>query len=158
MTDDLIQKFSRRITQANKTELTVILYEMTIVYVQDAKMALLSQNIEQYRKEIKRAKRCMEELLNSLHIEYAIARNIMQLYRYVNRELQKADVWCTEESLDHVLLVIQNLHDAYIEISKKDTSDAIMSNTQSIYAGFTYNKNNLNENLMNNTANRGFLV
>ncbi len=158
MTDDLKQKFTLRITQANKTELTVILYEMTMVYVKDAKVALLTHDIAEFRKEIKRARRCMEELLSSLHIEYAIARHMMQLYLYVNRELAKADVWCVEEPLDHALLVIQNLHDAYIEISKKDTSEPIMSNIQSVYAGLTYGKNNLNENLVNNTANRGFLV
>lgn len=158
MTDDLKQRFTLRITQANKTELAVILYEMTMVYVKDAKKALLTQNIEEFRKEIKRARRCMEELLSSLHIEYAIARHMMQLYLYVNRELAKADVRCTEEPLEHVLLVIQNLYDAYIEISKKDTSKPIMSNTQSVYAGLTYGKNNLNENLMDNTTNRGFLI
>ena len=158
MTDDLKQRFTLRITQANKTELVVILYEMTMVYVKDAKEALLIDDVEKFRKEIKRARRCVDELISSLHITYPIARHVMQLYLYVNRELAKADVRCTREPLEHVLLVIQNLYDAYIEISKQDTSEPIMTNTQSVYAGLTYGKNNLNENLMDNTTNRGFLV
>lgn len=158
MTDDFKQRFTLRITQANKTELIVILYEMTMLYVKDAKEALAIGDIEKFRKEIKRARRCVEELLSSLHIEYAIARHMMQLYLYVNRELAKADLRCTEEPLEHILIVIQNLYEAYLEISKQDTSKPIMSNTQSVYAGLTYGKNNLNENLMDNTTNRGFLV
>lgn len=158
MTDDLKQRFTFRITQANKTELIVILYEMTRTYVEDAKEALAIQDVEKFRKEIKRAKRCVEELMVSLHTEYVIARHIMQLYLYMNRELAKADARCTEKPLEHVLLVIKNLHEAYLEISKQDTSEPIMSNTQSVYAGLTYGKNDLNENLMDNITNRGFLV
>ena len=40
MTDDLKQAFTLRISQANKSQMVVILYEMLLAYVQDAEVAI----------------------------------------------------------------------------------------------------------------------
>ena len=40
MTKELKQQYTLRITQANKSALVVILYEMTITYLEDAMKAL----------------------------------------------------------------------------------------------------------------------
>ena len=39
MTTEKKQMFTRRITQANKTQLTVIVYEMLLAYLEDARAA-----------------------------------------------------------------------------------------------------------------------
>jgi len=158
MTQESIQKYKLRITEANKTELIVILYEMLMDYVRDAIEANKENNREQFRKEIKRARGCVLELMESLHLEYEIAKNYLKIYSYMNRELAMADARNTVEPLEEIMKLTIPLHEAYSEVSKQDTSLPVMANTQSIYAGLTYGKNNLNENLMDQTTNRGFLV
>ena len=39
MTKELKQEYTRKITQANKTQLITILYEMLMLYVEEAKAA-----------------------------------------------------------------------------------------------------------------------
>ncbi|MDD3205124.1 MAG: flagellar protein FliS [Lachnospiraceae bacterium] len=158
MTSELKQKYTLRITQANKTEMIVILYDMLLDYIKDAKAVLELDNKEQFHKEIKHARGCVEELIASLNLEYELARNYLQLYSYVNRELASADAGNHIKALENAQMVISELKEAYVEISKQDTSPAVMSNTQSVYAGLTYGKTDLKEDLMNHSGNRGFLV
>lgn len=158
MTNEAIQKYKFRITEANKTELIVILYEMFLDYINDAITALEKEDRDVFRKEIKRARGCIEELIMSLHLEYDLAKCYLKLYTYINRELASAEVRNTREPLDEVSNMIKELHEAYVQVSKQDSSLPVMANTQSVYAGLTYGKNTLNENLMDHTTNRGFLV
>lgn len=158
MTQELIQQYKLRIIEANKTELIVILYEMLMDYGKDAIEANKRNDREEFRKEIKRARACLLELMESLHLEYDLARNYLKIYSYINRELAMADARNIVEPLEEIIRLITILHEAYCEVSKQDTSLPVMANTQSVYAGLTYGKNNLNENLMDQTTNRGFLV
>ena len=54
--------------------------------------------------------------------------------------------------------VISRLHDAYETISAEDDSAPLMANTQTVYAGLTYGKNRLAENLTDEGSSRGFRV
>ena len=45
MTRELKQEYTRKITQANKTQLITILYEMLMIYVEEAKEAHAKEEI-----------------------------------------------------------------------------------------------------------------
>ena len=45
MTDEKKQEFTLRITSANKTELVEILYEMLLVYIDDANDAIVKKDL-----------------------------------------------------------------------------------------------------------------
>ena len=87
-----------------------------------------------------------------------MAMNFMQLYLYVNRELARAEVRNVIEPLDNVDKIIKELHGAYEQIGAMDTSGPVMANVQTVYAGLTYGKNNLIENLADQGVDRGFRV
>ena len=53
---------------------------------------------------------------------------------------------------------MQQLHDAYADISAKDTRGQVMVNAQTVYAGLTYGRNALNENLTDQGNRRGFRI
>jgi flagellar protein FliS len=57
-----------------------------------------------------------------------------------------------------VLKNFRNLHDAYAELEKEDTSDKLMGNTQKVYAGLTYGKYSLNEDVTAVSYNRGLMA
>lgn len=158
MTKEQKQEFTFRITQANKTGLIVILYEMVLVYIEEAQNAGKENNKEQYKESISKIRGCVNELVASLHLEYELGRNLMQLYLYINRELVKAERSEDTIHLDHIKGIIEKLHASYVELAKKDTSKAIMDNVENVYAGLTYSKNTLSENLVNQSTNRGFMV
>lgn len=158
MTKELKQEFTLRITQANKTQLITILYEMILLYLVEAKEAFTADDRPEYKNAIHKIRRCMDELITSLHIEYAIAKNLLQLYLYINRELVQASMHYGLENLEHVETIIKRLHTAWKQIEPQDMSDPVMGNTQTVYAGLTYGRNTLTENMSNINENRGFCV
>lgn len=156
MTKELKQQLTLKISQANKTQLIIILYEMVLLYTEESRQAWHAGDRSAFREAIRKTRGCMNELMSSLHFEYEPAWNLLQLYLYINRELARADVHHETESLDHIDLIIKKLHDAYQSISKQDASEPLMANAQAVYAGLTYGKRALTESLTNQGIDRGF--
>lgn len=158
MTKELKQEYTLRITQANKTQLITILYEMVLLYVDEAQEALDAGEKMEYKSAIRKIRGCIDELTASLNLDYELAHNLLQLYLYISRELVKASTHYETENLEHVRLIIGELHKAYQAIEDQDTSGPVMGNTQTVYAGLTYGRNTLTENIADSVTNRGFCV
>lgn len=152
------KEFTLRISQANKTQMIVILYEMFLVYVKDGIEAHQKENRQNFRESIRKARGCLTELINSLNLENDLSIPLLQLYLYANKELARADVCNKTEPLENINIVINGLHEAYIKVVFHDTSKPVMENTQAVYAGLTYGKNDLQENLYDQGRDRGFLA
>lgn len=158
MTKECKQQFTLRITQANKTEMIVILYEMILEYIEDAIHELEAQDRREFIEAIRRIRGCIKELMNSLNLQYEPAPALLQLYIYCNRELVLADIRNQAAPLYHVQEIIQKLHDAYTELAKQDKSESVMQNSQTVYAGLTYGKNRLAKDMADQGVNRGLRV
>lgn len=152
------QEFTLRITRANKTQMIVILYDMTLVYLEDSLEAFENNDYAAYKWNIERAKDCIDELLNSLHMEYEIAGVLKGLYFFYKRELTSAAIKKDREKVIPVMEMIQELKESYEKIETQDTSAPIMENVQTVYAGLTYGKDSLNVNLSDQGTHRGFCV
>ena len=152
------QEFILRITQSNKTQLVVVLYDMTLAYLEDSIEEFQQGDYETYRWNIERAKDCIDELLNSLHMEYEIAGVLKGLYFFYKRELTTAGVKKEKEKILPVIEMIKELKESFEQVALKDTSAPVMENTQTVYAGLTYGKGSLNVNLADQGTNRGFCV
>lgn len=158
MTKELKQEYTLRITQANSTQLITILYEMILLYLDEAKGALEAGKKAEYRNAIRKIRGCMNELTESLNLEYEIAHNLLQLYLYINRELVNASMHYDIENLAHVEAVVKPLKEAYSKIEMQNLAGPVMANTQTVYAGLTYGRDNLTENITDPAANRGFFA
>lgn len=156
MTKECKQQFTLRITQANKTEMIVILYEMLLVYLKDAEEALERNQIAEFREALRKVRGCLGELVSSLNMDYSLAARLLSLYLYCNRELMRADIHKEREPLCHVHSVVEKLRDSYKELAKQDTSEPVMKNSQTVYAGLTYGRNSLSEDMADQGTNRGF--
>lgn len=157
MTREDKQQFTLRISQANSTELTVILYEMLLCYLQDAMAAVGGGGLELH-EAARRARGCLNELLNSLHMEYELARELRRLYLFCIRRLALGEARKDAEILGEIERVIRPLHDAYQSIAPQNTEGSVMNNSQAVYAGLTYGREALAENMADQGANRGMLV
>ena len=152
------QEFTLRITRANKTQLVVILYDMVLVYLEDSLEAIENKNYKEYKWNIERAKDCIDELLNSLHMEYEIAGVLKSLYFFFKRELTTAAIQSKKELVQQVMEMIKELKVSYEQVAARDTSAPVMQNAQTVYAGLTYGKDSLNVSLSDQGTNRGFRI
>lgn len=162
------QQFTLRITQANSTQLVVILYEMLLCYLEDAREALqpkedvtqgnAPKGQEEFREAIRKARGCLNELVSSLHMEYEPAPALMQLYMFCIRRLAAGEQRCDMGPLDEVKRVVEPLRDAYEQLAAHNSAGPVMRNSQTVYAGLTYGRNTLTENMADQGTNRGMLV
>lgn len=158
MTNELKQAYTLRISQANKTGLVVILYELFLEYAKEAHESLQAGDRLALKESLGRARGCVNELMESLHPEYEVAGNLLQLYLYVYRELLKCELRKDGVHIENALKVMIPLKEAYATISKEDKSEAVMSNAQTVIAGLTYGRNDVNESMADQGASRGFYV
>lgn len=157
MTNECKQQFTLRITQANSTELVVILYEMMLSYLDDAEQALKEGNEDGLVQSIRKSRGCLNELEQSLNMEYGIAGNLLQLYYYCAKRLVHAQAH-EAEAFDEIRRVIRPLHDVYEELAAQNPAGPVMGNSQAVYAGLTYGRNTLTENMADQGSNRGMRV
>ena len=157
MTNEKKQEFTLRITSANKTELVEILYEMLLVYIDDANDAIVKKDLNETHDAIRKARGVLRELMESSVVTDELAGNFLSLYAYVNKELLLAEIRKDVSIFSDIKKIIEPLRDVYVEISKKDSSEPIMENTQKVVAGMTYSRNDVNESL-DDQSNRGFYV
>ncbi len=159
MTKEAIQSFTARITQASRSELVVILYEMTIAKIEEAEKLYAENNLSDFDKELKGAQRYVNELMAALDYRYAISYDLLNLYLYTNRHIITAILKRNPDALQNAKEILNKLLTGFEEISKKDTSGPVMKNTQQLYAGLTYGKGTLNETYIDSSnKNRGFIV
>ena len=155
MTKECKQQFTLRITQANSTQMIVILYEMVLCYLEEAEAA---QDKEARCEAVRKARGCVNELLQSLHLEYEPAPSLRQLYLFCIRRLAACEARGDMQAIEDIKKVIQPLHDAYAQIEKLNDRGPVMNNPQAVYAGLTYGRNTLTENMADQGTNRGMLV
>jgi len=155
MTSEKKQEYTLKITQANKTQLIVILYEMALTYLKDAKKAHAIGDKTAFRIAAGRAQACLNELMVSLHFEYALAIRLLELYIFINKELARACARTNVGHLDNAIKIITELLAAYRKLSPSDNSAPVMENAQIVYSGLTYDRGSTLECLSHH-QNRGY--
>jgi len=158
MTSEKRKDFARRISQANKTELVAVTYDIIIENIDCSINSLEEGNIPEYRAELKSAQRMLGELMRSLDFKYPISKYLLNIYEYVQRKLVASDVSGEDRGLGEIRGILSRLGGAFAKIAGQDNSGSVMENTQQIYAGLTYGKGVLNEADMGAGTNRGFLA
>lgn len=159
MKKELVQEYTLRITQASRSELIVIMYEIILNDLASARESYEKQDMQTYDRELLHAGRFLSELMGSLDYSVPLSYRLMSLYIFTNKELTTARIKKNPELLDGVEDVMEKLMAAFHKVSEEDTSGPVMQNTQQIYAGLTYGRGTLNEMYVNgNEARRGFVV
>ena len=157
MKEESIKAYSRRVTQANRSELIVIMYDIILEDIQDARELLASGDPASFQKSLAHAVRFVSALMVALDISYPVSKNLMRLYIYVNRCLNHARIQRKDTELDAAEKVLRGLYTAFEGVAQQDHSLPVMEHTQKLYAGLTYGRGVLNETLVSpDEENRGF--
>ena len=96
--------------------------------------------------------------MNSLNFKYEPAPALLSLCGYCLRKLTAAELKRSEEPLGEAEKVIIPLKNAFQQIAGKNSAGPVMNNSQTVYAGLTYGRNTLTENMADQGANRGMLA
>ncbi len=158
MTKDKIKDYTLRVTNANKSEMIVILYDIALTYADDARKALESGEKEGFRAEVGHIKSVIRELMDSVNTATETGMNLLRLYIFCNGELTKAFIEPDMEPVYHVSGILSKLREAWETVSMQDESGPVMTNAEKVYSGFTYGRNSMSNDISNADSNRGYLA
>ena len=102
MTSEEKRQFTARISQANKSELVVILFEMFDYCIEQAEDGFKTEDLQKADSYLKSAKGCVSELRGSLDMGYEISHNLYSIYTYVNRQLTASIIKRKPVNIDSV--------------------------------------------------------
>ena len=140
MKKEQIVDFTRRISQANRSGLVVVMYDIFFTYLDDARAAYDAADWDAYKEALRRAQRAIDELISALNFSYDMAKNLYSIY-----------VFCRDS-------IAKSLYKRDLADAEQDHSEPLMKNTQQVYAGYTYGRDNLVETCQDSDSSRGFLV
>lgn len=157
MEKEKLNAYAARVSQANRSELVVIMYEAFLDSVKEGDAQMKQGDMPACRREIERARGLLTELMGSLDFQYEISFYLRRLYIYSYHELCQGMALRDSERFAHATHVMERLLSSFREVAKQDTSEAVMKNVQQIYAGLTYGRGSLNETIGDDIGkNRGF--
>lgn len=145
MTKEQKQDFTRRITQANRSGLVLIKYEMLFVYIEDIQKAFQKKDQRELTNYVHYADAILKSFQETLDFQYELAGQLFALYDFHRRQLAKVLVRHSLKELEESTKMLQQMYQAFAASAKQDTSQPLMQNAQQVYAGYTYGKNHLNE-------------
>ena len=157
MQKEQIQEFTSKITMSNRTGLTVVTYEILFTYLADVKCALKEERYDDYKQAIRQAQKCISELMVTLDFSYDLATELYRIYSYGKELLAKAMYKRGEAEIVECENLMRMLYTSFVEVAKTDKSAPLMKNTEQVYAGYTYGRNDVNSSSDVNPS-RGFFV
>lgn len=111
---DMYQK--NKVMTASPAELTLMLYEGAIKFINVAIMGIDQKNIEKAHNNIVKATRIIEEFRNSLDFKYPVAKDFDVVYEYILRRLVEANVNKDKEILEECLTHLRSMRDTWKEV------------------------------------------
>lgn len=139
------QEFSARITQANRSELLVIVYEIVQEELTEALAEFEKQELQKFDISLQNAQKFLNELMGTLNYEYEISYQLLSIYRFVNKIIIEARIKRQDKDIEVCIRLLEKLRHAYAEVASKDQAGPMMSNVQKLYSGLTYGKGALSE-------------
>lgn len=156
MNKEDVMGYTNRVVHANKSELIVILYDIVLQDVQEARDNLTITEISEFQKCCDHSLKAINELMVSLDFQYEISEQLFQLYTYVKGLIAKVKTKKEDILLVEAYNIMEKLRSSFVQVASQDKSEAVMQNTEQVYAGLTYSKGNLNESLLEDASKRGF--
>lgn len=144
-----------QIANATPGQLICITYQLILEQIGIAKKSK-GKDEKAHKKAVERAQKFLRELMDALDFQHEISLQLMELYLYVNKLLIQSMIKEDEEPLAEAEKILHTLLSGWEEVAQQEEGkEAVMQNTQQVYAGLTYGKGNLNESVVGN-QNRGF--
>ncbi|RDU35899.1 flagellar export chaperone FliS [Neobacillus piezotolerans] len=111
-----------QVTTARPEELTLMLYNGGIKFLQQAKAAIDKKDIAKAHSHITRVQDIVTELMVTLNMDYEISKTILPLYEYMKRRLIEANMAKDSEILNEIEGMFQELRTTWAQAMKQAKS------------------------------------
>lgn len=138
------------IANASRGELLCITYELLLEQID---LATKSANLEERKKSIQKAIKIIHMLVGDLDLTIELSHELFRIYVYVQGLLINAK---EDDKLQEAYRLIYKIYEGYKKVLEEEESKTpSIANAETVYAGFTYGKQSVNEFTMAD-QNRGF--
>ena len=109
-----------QVQTASPEKLLIMLYDGAIQFLNKAKVGIVNKNIEETHNNIIGAQRIISEFMNTLDLNVGgdVARNLYNLYEYLNHRLVQANMKKDETMVDEVIVHLKDLKQTWEEAIK----------------------------------------
>lgn len=107
-----------QVMTASPAELTLMLYDGAIKFVNIAHDAIDKKEIEKANVNIQKASNIIEELQSTLNKKYAVAEDFDNVYKYIRDRLLWANMRKDNEILDEAKDAISQMRDTWKEVMR----------------------------------------
>jgi len=115
------------VTTASAGELTIMLYNGCLKFINKAKQAVQNNSFEERNTNIQKAQNIIRELMVTLNMEYEVSKNMMALYEFINQSLLEANIKNDITKLEEAEQIVIEFRDTW--------KQAIQLNRQKQYSG-----------------------
>lgn len=124
---------SQQIMTASPEQLTLMLYNGTIRFINESIAAIDQKQIEKSHNANLKTQNIIRELMATLDMQYDISKQLMALYDYMEFRLQNANLKKDVEQLKEVRDLLTELRDAWAQAIKKIQKER--HETSEVWAG-----------------------
>jgi len=107
-----------KVMTATPAELTLMLYEGAIKFVNKAIMSIEKDDVMGAHNNLMKIQRIIEELRASLDHKYPVAKEFDTVYEYILRRLVEANIKKDKDILEEVLEHLRTMRDTWKEVMK----------------------------------------
>lgn len=107
-----------KVMTATPAELTLMLYEGAIKFVNKAIMSIEKDDVMGSHNNLMKTQRIIEELRASLDHKYPVAKEFDTVYEYILRRLVEANIKKDKDILEEVLEHLRTMRDTWKEVMK----------------------------------------
>src|SRR5699024_112471 len=111
------------VTTASGPQLTMMLYNGCIKFINQAKSALENNDFENKNYYIQRAQDIVQEFMITLDQTVEISQQMMTLYEYIYHQLQQANIKNEMKYLDEALEYVTDFRDTWKEVMLRVARD-----------------------------------
>ncbi|RXZ01856.1 flagellar export chaperone FliS [Fictibacillus sp. S7] len=101
---------------ASPGELTLMLYNGCLKFIQLSKQAIQHKNIQEKNTNCLKAQKIIQELMVTLNMDSSVSGILLPMYDYLNRRLIEANIQSNLEILDEVEGLVKELRDTWKEV------------------------------------------
>lgn len=107
-----------KVMTATPAELTLMLYEGAIKFVNKAIMSIEKDDVMGAHNNLMKTQRIIEELRASLDHKYPVTKEFDTVYEYILRRLVEANIKKDKDILEEVLEHLRTMRDTWKEVMK----------------------------------------
>lgn len=109
---------NNKIMSASGPELTLMLYDGAIKFLNIADFAIEKNDIQKAHDNIIKTERIIEYLRNTLDMKYPVAKDFENMYSYISRRLVEANLSKDREIVIELNGHMHSIRDNWVEVMK----------------------------------------